>query len=113
MSRVPKQVIESARIDGAGMRVEILRIMFPLCWPTVSMLFLLNLAGIFTASGPVLLLTDGKADTITMAFYFFNNTRFGQYYIPAAVGIFFTLILFPIMLLARWGMGKVYADVEF
>ena len=113
MSRVPKEVIESAHIDGAGMRTELLRIVLPLCWPTISMLLLLNLAGIFTASGPVLLLTGGKVDTSTMSYYFFNSTRFLQYHVPAAVGIFFTLLLFPVVLLARWGLSKVYANVEF
>ena len=113
MARIPKEVLESADIDGAGLKTELLRIILPLCWPTFSMLLLLNIAGIFTASGPVLLLTNGKADTSTIAFWLFSSTRFGNYYMPAAVGILFTLILFPIVLFARWGFGRIYADVEF
>lgn len=113
MSRIPKEVIESAKIDGAGTRVEMLRIVLPLCWPTISMILLLNVTGIFTASGPVMLLTGGGGNTTTVSFWIFNSVRNNSVYMPAALGILLTVILFPIVLLARWGLGKVYADVEF
>ena len=113
MARIPKELLESANIDGAGLGAELFKIVLPLCWSTFSMLILLNLAGIFTASGPVLLLTEGRANTATISFWFFNTTRFNNHYMPAATGVMFTLALFPIVLLARWGLGKIYADVEF
>ena len=117
MSRVPKEVLESARIDGAGMRVEMLRIMLPLCWPTISMLILLNMASLFTASGPLLFLNSGGARSETISFWIFKNVNAGAFSIrlnePAALGIACTVILFPIIMLTRWGLGKVYADVEF
>lgn len=113
MSRVPKELIESAYLDGAGMRVEIFKIIIPLCWPTISMLMLLNISGLFTASGPVLLLTGGDGRTSTLAYYFFAQVRWGTLYEPAAVGLMFTCILFPIVLVTRWGLNKFYADVEF
>lgn len=113
MARVPKEVLESAQLDGADMRIELFRIILPLCWPTISMLLLMNVSGLFTASGPVLLLTNGNANTTTVSFWIFNSTRGNQVYMPAAVGLIFTVILFPIVLLTRWGLGKVYADVDF
>jgi ABC-type sugar transport system permease subunit len=113
MARVPKECLESAYLDGAGMRTELLRIIFPLCWPTVSMILLLNLAGLFTASGPVLLLTNGKANSSTVGFWLFNGTLNGSYYMPAAVGVVCTVVLLPVVLLARRGLGRIYADVEF
>lgn len=113
MSRIPKEIAESARLDGAGMRVEMLRITLPLCWPTISMLLLLNIAGLFVASGPVLLLTKGDFKSITISYDIFRSTNSGLLNEPAALGIVCTVILFPLVLLSRWLLGKVYADVEF
>lgn len=113
MGRIPKELAESAQLDGANLRTELFRIVIPLCWPTISMIILLNIAGFFAVSGPVLLLTQGEAGTYTMAYYFFAQTKNNALYQPAAIGIMFTVILFPIVVLARWALGKVYADVEF
>jgi len=77
-------------------------------------LLLLNLAGFFMSSGPVLLLTQGQKQTMTVSFWIFswvNDSRLLE--VPAALGVACTVILFPVVLLARWGLGKVYADVEF
>ena len=114
MSRTPKDIIESAQIDGAGMRVEMLKIVFPLCWPTISMLIILNTAGIFTATGPVLLLTKGKYGTPTISYWIFDQINTHQnYYTTSAAGLVFTAVLLPVVLFVRWALGKVYADVEF
>lgn len=114
MARIPKEMLESANIDGAGLRIEMLKIVLPLCWPTLSMIVLLNTTGIFTASGPILLLTGGKYDSQTVSFWIFDQImNYRNYYIASAAGLIFTVVLFPIVLLTRWGLGKVYADVEF
>ena len=113
MGRIPKELVESAQLDGAALKTELFRIVLPLCWPTISMIILLNIAGFFAVTGPVLLLTQGENGTYTMAYYFFAETKNNALYQPAAVGIMFTIILFPIVVLTRWGLGKVYADVEF
>lgn len=113
MGRIPKELVESAQLDGAALKTELFRIVLPLCWPTISMIILLNIAGFFAVTGPVLLLTQGESGTYTMAYYFFAETKNNALYQPAAVGIMFTVILFPIVVLTRWGLGKVYADVEF
>ena len=113
MSRIPKELIESSRLDGAKLWTEMLRIVLPLCWPTFSMLLLLNIAGLFTASGPVLLLTKGYYETSTVAFHIFNHTLSGFFNEPAALGVACTAILFPIILFSRWLLNKVYANVEF
>ena len=113
MSRISKEVVESAYLDGASMGTELFRITIPLCWPTISMLLLLNLAATFTASGPILLLTRGQAETSTVAYWIFSGTMSNWLNQPAALGLICTAVMFPIILLARWGLGKIYADVEF
>ena len=115
MSRIPKELIESARIDGAGMWKEMLKIVLPLCWPTFSMLLLLNIAGMFVASGPILLFRGLDSSAITISFKIFDETRAGGHMLgeAAALGVVCTVILFPVVLLLRRLLGKVYADVEF
>ncbi len=116
MSRIPNQILEAAQIDGAGMGTEIFKIVFPLCWPTFSMLLILNLSSVFTAAGPVLLLTGGGADTENIAYWIFaqvNGGAEGNMYQASAVGIVCTIIIFPIVAFVRWISGKIYADVEF
>lgn len=114
MSRIPKEMIESAYLDGAGMWTEIFKIIFPLCWPTFSMLLLLNISGLFTASGPILLLTQGYARTMTISYWIFYNVNNSiNLYEPAALGIVCTVILFPIVVLSRRSFNKIYADVEY
>ena len=116
MSRLPKEVLESARVDGAGMRVELLRIILPLCWPTISMLLLINIAGILTATGPLLLLTKGGAFTKTMSYWIFERVYDGSPKVvneAAAIGLIGTAVVFPTVMLARRVLSKVYADVDF
>ncbi len=115
MTRIPTEILEAAQIDGAGMRIELFNIVLPLCWPTFSMLLILNVASVFTSTGPILLLTKGAADTKTISYWIFEqvNQPAPALYIPSALGVACTIILFPIITLTRWGLGKVYADVEF
>ncbi|MBQ8393972.1 MAG: sugar ABC transporter permease [Clostridia bacterium] len=114
MTRIPDQLLEAAQIDGAGMWVELFTIVFPLCWSTFSMLLVLNIASIFTASGPILLLTKGAANTETISYWIFRQVNDGQsLYLPSALGLICTIIIFPIVSMVRTVCGKIYADVEF
>lgn len=114
MSRIPDQIFEAAQIDGAGMGTEIFKIVFPLCWPTFSMLLILNFSSVFISVGPVFLLTGGGADTETIANWIFKEVNDGHsLYIPATLGLICTVIIFPIITIIRWASGKIYADVEF
>lgn len=114
MTRIPQSQLEAANLDGAGLWSEFFKIVLPLCWPTISMILILNISSIFTATGPILLLTKGMAETKTISFWIFErvqgSTTLG---LPSALGIACTAILFPIVMLAKWLLNKVYADVEF
>lgn len=114
MAKLPKSLLEAAHLDGAGMGTEFFKVVLPLCWPTISMILILNISSMFTATGPLLLLTKGLADTKTIAYWIFErvqgSTTLG---LPSALGIACTVILFPIVMLAKWLLNKVYADVEF
>lgn len=115
MSRIPVSVLEAAKLDGAGMWVEMIKIVLPLCWPTISMLLLMNISSMFVVSGPLLLFWGLPPSATTISYKIFNETRIGGHLLSesAALGVVCTLILFPIVLLSRWLLEKVYADVEF
>jgi len=115
MARIPTQLLEAGQIDGATMRVELIQIVFPLCWSTFSMILVLNVASLFTASGPILLLTGGAAETETISYWIFRHVQGGEgsLFMPSALGVVCTIVVFPIVTFVRWACNKVWADVEF
>lgn len=116
MGRIPKEMVESAMIDGIGMWRELFNFVLPLSWPTLSTLITFSFTGLFTSSGPVLLLTAGKGETYTISFWIFEivyGQKSGLPNIAAAMGLLFTAIGLPIVLIARHFINKIYDDVEF
>jgi ABC-type sugar transport system permease subunit len=114
MSRIPKEMMESAIMDGCGMWREIFHFVIPLCWSTLSTMLIISLAALFTASGPILLLTGGSGNTFTLSYWIFYQVKFlGKYNQPAALGLIFTLVGMPIVLFVRWFFGKFYTDLEY
>ena len=113
MSRVPVSVLESAKLDGASMGREVVSIVLPLIWPTISTLLILNCTSIFSASGPIFLFTKGKFDTTTIGYWIFDQVyNNSSYNIVSAAGLFFTCLGVPFILLVRWLIEKVPA-VEY
>lgn len=121
-SRIPLEVFESARLDGASFIKVFIRISIPLAWPTIVVSFVSSLATIFTADGNVFLYTMGNYKTSTMGFYLYymvyrisesasaGNSVFGY---PAAVGLVLTLMTMPIILVSKHFMEKFNKGVEY
>lgn len=113
IGRLPKELQESAQIDGARYMRIFVSIVVPLIWPTVSMLFVLNIASMFGYMGPVLLLTDGGNKTSTIAFFIYKGVKSGTYNYSAAVGFVITIIGTPLVFGVRALLSKVSEEVEF
>lgn len=112
--RIPREVSEAAKLDGATEMQELFQIVTPMVSTTAVTLFILGCTGIFTASGPILYYTGGGADTNTLSFWIFNQTYNGALLnYPAAVGIFFTFIGIPIVLFLNWLANKIAKQVEY
>ena len=102
--RIPKDVIEYATLDGVTPFQELIHILFPLTFPFYMTFVILGFGGIFSASGPVLLLTEGAYGTMDLAYWSFvtlttdyvNGTS-----LVAALGQLETLIALPIALFAK------------
>ncbi len=108
-NKVDEGIIEAGALDGTTLRTELWYLIIPLIWPTLSTMYLLSLAGIFSASGPILAFTDGAYDTFTLSYWlYFQVKEYGaatNY--PAAVGLIFTCIGTPLALLFRKLANKV------
>lgn len=114
MMRIPLEITESAKLDGVGAWREFWRIVIPMIWPTVHIILIQKIAGILTADGPILLLTNGAYDTYTIGFWQYSQVIVsGNLGYPSAIGLIMTAFVAPIAIIARKLLDKVYADVEF
>lgn len=117
MSRIPPEIIEAGKIDGVGMTRELFQIVTPLVWPTISTVVVLAFVGIFSSSGEILLFTKGLYDTYTISYWIFElvqgikGTVNLEY--ASTVGIFFSVIALPIVLLVKRGLEKITESVEY
>lgn len=113
MSRIPTEVLEASKIDGCGSFRELVSIIVPLLWPTISTQLILNLTGLFAASGPILLFTQGFFETSTLAYWIFDAIyNYGSYNAVSATGLICTVVGVPIILGIRWLIERVPA-VEY
>lgn len=119
MRRVPKDVLEACKIDGGTWYHELFHVITPLVWPTLSTTLILAITGLFTSTGPILLFSEagtvpGGNDTTTIAFYIFQKTQnAGDLEYPAAIGVFFTLMSIPIVILIRKLFKWIDPEVEY
>ena len=114
MARIPEETVEAALLDGVGMWREMFQITLPMIWPTLSTIIIVTASSVLSSSGPILLLTGGGGETYDLAYYIYDQVQMhGRYNVPAALGLTLTVVTFPIVMLVRFLVGKVYADVEF
>lgn len=102
LNNVDQEVTEAAYMDGVTMWQELWYIDIPLMWPTLSMTIIGSFGGLFGASGNILLLTPHMEKTWTFGYWIYDQVRVYQaYYVPAALGLCFTLIAFPLARAAK------------
>lgn len=124
MKRIPTEILESAKIDGANAWTEFWRFIFPLTWGTFSTFLLMSVAGIFTASGPILFFVDNnleqafKLEIQTLGFVIFANVKEnglagGSYNYASAIGLVLTFATIPLVAITRFISKKIDSDVSF
>lgn len=120
MNRIPKEIFESAKIDGAGFWRQFLQIVVPLIWPTITTMLIFLMSSIFVTYAPVMLLAPETPEASMIGWYMVRYTMAGgnatsnevlNY--PAAVGLIFTLIGFPLTLGVKWLCEKIGGSVEY
>lgn len=120
MSRIPVEVLESAALDGCGSVREFFQIILPLIFPSIASVLTLTCTGILSASGPILLFTNGFYDTTTISFWIFSKVYgggqaggvAGSYNLVSCVGLCFTAVSVPIILGVRKLLSS-FPEVEY
>lgn len=120
-SRIPDDVLESARLDGATWWDEFAKIIVPMVWPTVALQMVLMTCGIFGSSGAVWLLTKGEYGTHTISSWTYKvlleNSGAAYtsnvYNYLSAVGLVFTVIAISLSVVIRRWSDKKFEEVEF
>ncbi len=119
MSNINDAVIEAAQIDGAGELRQFFSIVIPMIYPTLSVFIINGIAIIFTSDMHLYAFygTDIKnLETSTVGYYLLRKTRsaqsYGEYNVPAAMGIALTAVSIPITFAARWLLNKFGPKVD-
>ena len=114
MSGVSNEIIEAAHIDGCGDFRELIYIILPSVYPTLTTFIVVGVAGFFTNQMHIYDMYGGgdKADSSiwTLGYYMYKNTvgEKGKDLYPylSAMGIVFTLVAAPISIFVKWAMEK-------
>lgn len=106
MSGMNPEMLEAARIDGCNWFQELIRIILPSIWPTISTVIILSFAGILGSTGPILAFTKGEAGTMTLAFYIYRlvsgvGTGVTDLNLAAAIGVSMTLVSLPFVFIVK------------
>lgn len=113
MTRVPAEIFESARIDGVKIPREIVQIVVPLVWPTLTILLVSALMAVFLQSVHPLIITPGQiGKTTTIGLLILNAVMEGKVYYAAAMGILFSVIAIPLVQLFRRFLERLIDTTE-
>ncbi len=113
MNRIPDSILEAGQLDGCNRFQEFIHIIVPMSWETISTSLMLTVMTIFTASGPILYFTGGDYNTNTLAYWIFDQVRDGTYNYPTTVGLFFSILTIPVILLTNYMMERGNKHAEF
>lgn len=116
MNRIPQDVVDAAKLDGCSAWREFWSIIMPMTWGTFSTFLLMDVALIFTASGPILYFTGEQSislGTQTLGYWIFQQVWDGYTNYPAAIGVIFTLCGIPILILTRIIINKLDSGVTY
>ena len=116
-NRIPPEVSESAKMDGAGFFREFVSISLPMISTTLSTKLILSSTTGLGFFMNALLLTEGGpgGQTHTLMMVIVNQTKAGNNGVTmaATVGIFFSVICVPFIYLFRRIVEKVLPPVEY
>lgn len=106
MLGINTEMLESAEIDGCNWFKELIYMILPSIWPTISTILVMNVAGCLGSTGPILAFSKGENNTMTLSFYIYQlvsgaGTGEQDLYLASAVGVVMTAISFPITLIVR------------
>ena len=117
MERIPKSVVEYARIDGVTPLQEFFKITLPLILPTIMVYITTGIAGIFTNQVNLYTFFTTGSTTQTVGYYIFVKTLtssgYQAYPMVAATGLIFSCVATPIMFIVRKLVMRYDPEAEY
>lgn len=114
ITRIPDGVIESARLDGAGMFAELTRIIIPLIFPTLATVILVSSTAPFTIFlQPKLLTGDNGMKTLALLIVDDAAGTPTAQIRSATLGLVLLAVGTPVMLGIRKLLDKLTPEVDF
>lgn len=112
LSRIPKELEEAGQLEGISWWQELIHVVVPLVWPTISTIWLMGLMGFFGASGNILMLTNGGYGTTTLAHFLFTRVyqvpeTSNLYNYASALGLVMTVLTLPVVFIVQRLLNKV------
>ena len=112
LARIPNDMFEAARLDGVTPFKELVWLILPLMWSTLSTVLVLNLTGLFAAGGPILLFDSAKLNVgiDTLGYWMFEKVwknGAAAYNEVSATGLILTVVGAPIIMFIRWLIDRV------
>ncbi|MCI1244572.1 MAG: sugar ABC transporter permease [Bacilli bacterium] len=113
MSRIPRDILESCRMDGVSPMKEFFRIIVPLTWPTITTLFIFGMMAIFSTTFQPFFLTSGRYATMTIGLQIYQSSQGTALQTPATLGLFCSLVAAPVIIATRNGLNRCFKNVGF
>lgn len=112
MSAIDQSVCEAATLDGASPWREFIHVTLPNVFPTLSTFLIVGISNIFINQMCLFSFFDTGADPKlwTLGYYLFRGIKgasWSEYPYLAALGVLFTLVVFPVTMLARKFFDKI------
>lgn len=114
MSRIPRDILESCKMDGVPTFKEFIHIVIPLTWSTIVTLFIFGMMSVFTVFLQPFYLAPAVNTTWTIGTNIYFAAK-GQIALnePAALGLFYSLIGAPIIVGTRSLLNRFFGEVSY
>lgn len=116
MTRVPEEIVESAKIDGIGFFRELFSITIPLIGTTLATLYMMGTTVIFTFFLQPKLITNGGPEgaTTTIMMYIVDTVKGDTHDLSGAATVGMVVAVFgtPLVLITRKIVDKVFPAYE-
>ncbi len=130
MMRIPVDVTEALRLEGCGFFKEMTHVTLPMIMPTITTWMVMIVTSVFAFSITPMLLggyttgnafgsTDGQKQIMTIPLYIYVNSVAAKgdptkaLKSAQALGVMFSMIMMPIVLLVRWICEKLTPDISY
>lgn len=111
IAKIPKEILESAELDGISNWQEFIHIIIPSIWPTISTVTILGATAAFRVFLHPQLLTNGEYGTSTIALKVVEEVKSGEGYgLASAAGVTMAILGFIAVSIIKKFLDKKERD---